>query len=78
MYVGNLIAGVTAAVYKLYVYIRVINQQTNQFARRITAESYSVLSPEYQYGQEEREQKQKEIDARTQEVLDGAPKDGAE
>ena len=27
MYVGNLIAGVTAAVYKLYVYIRVINQQ---------------------------------------------------
>ena len=28
MYVGNLIAGVTAAVYKLYVYIRVINQQT--------------------------------------------------
>lgn len=41
-------------------------------------ESYSVLSPEYQYGQEEREQKQKEIDARTQEVLDGAPKDGAE
>ena len=36
MYVGNLIAGVTAAVYKLYVYIRVINQQTNQFARRIT------------------------------------------
>ena len=32
----NLIAGVTAAVYKLYVYIRVINQQTNQFARRIT------------------------------------------
>ena len=41
-------------------------------------ESYSVLNPEYQYGQEERERKQKEIDAITQEVLDGAPKDGAE
>ena len=36
MYVGNLIAGVTAAIYKLYVYIGVIDQQTDQFACRIT------------------------------------------
>ena len=36
MYVGNLIAGVAATVYKLYLYFGMINQQTNQFACRIT------------------------------------------
>ena len=36
MYVSYLIASVTATIYKLYFHFGMINQQTNQFACRIT------------------------------------------
>ena len=42
------------------------------------AESYSILNPEYQYVGKEREDRQKEIDAVVQTILDNAPKDGTE
>lgn len=42
------------------------------------AESYSVLSPEYQYVGKAREDRQKEIDAVVQTILDNAPKEGTE
>ena len=51
---------------------------TEEGRQRFTKRNRKLFcfKPEYQYGQEERERKQKEIDAITQEVLDGAPKDG--
>lgn len=42
------------------------------------SESYSVLSPKYQYENEERKMRQKEIDTVVQKILEGAPKGGAE
>lgn len=41
-------------------------------------ESYSVLSPEYQYENEERKKRQEEIEAVVKIILDGAPSDGSE
>lgn len=42
------------------------------------SESYSVLSPKYQYENEERKKRQTEIDTVAQKILKGAPKSGTE
>ena len=47
MHVCYLISCITAAVYKSYFNIRMVNKQTNQFACRITSTTYNTCANHY-------------------------------